>query len=47
MIEMGAVYFTREITDSLIQITYELKRMNDLKEKELQTEYGGKVLKEE
>lgn len=46
MIKMGAVYFTREITDSLIQITYELKRMNDLKEKELQ-EYGGKVLKEE
>ena len=44
---MGATYFTREVTDSFIQIAYELKRMNDLKEKELQAKYGGKVLKEE
>lgn len=39
---MGAVCFTREVTDSLIRIAFELKRMNDLKEKELYLEYGYK-----
>lgn len=36
---MGATYFTREVTGSLIQMAEELKRMNDLKEKELELKY--------
>ncbi len=38
---MGAVYFTREIIDAILNIAYELKRMNDLKEKELKIKYGS------
>ena len=41
---MGAVFFTREFTDAVMQIAYELKRMNDLKEKELKQQ--GKFLKD-
>lgn len=37
---MGAVYFTREITNSIIIIAEELKRTNDLKEQELQLKYS-------
>ena len=37
---MGAVYFTREFNDAIIQIAYELRKMNDLKEKELKLKYG-------
>lgn len=37
---MGAVFFTREVTDAMVQIAYELKRMNDLKEKELKLKYA-------
>lgn len=33
---MGATFFTREVTDAIVRIAYELERMNDLKEKELQ-----------
>lgn len=32
---MGATYFTREVTGSLIQMAEELHKMNKLKEKEL------------
>ena len=35
---MGAVFFTREFTDAILQIAYELKRMNDLKEMELKNQ---------
>lgn len=38
---MGATYFTREVTDALISIAFELKRMNDLKEKELKVKLGS------
>lgn len=44
---MGAVYFTREIIESisaLRDIAYELKRMNDFKEMELKA--TGKFLED-
>ena len=44
---MGATFFTREITDAIVRIAYELERMNNLKEKELSAKYGGKILKED
>lgn len=44
---MSNVIFTRDIQNAIITIAEELKRMNDLKEKELTAEYGGKILKKE
>lgn len=41
---MGAVYFTREIINAILDIAYELKRMNDLKEQELKL--NGKFLED-
>ena len=40
---MGAVFFTREVTDSLVKIAFELQRMNDLKELELKETTGVDV----
>ena len=39
---MGAVYFTREVTDAIVKIAFELERLNDLKEKELKLKYEFK-----
>lgn len=41
---MSAVYFTREIVQAFLDIAYELKRMNDLKEQELKQQ--GKFLED-
>lgn len=38
---MSAVYFTREIVQAFLDIAYELKRMNDLKQKELDLKYSS------
>lgn len=32
---MGVTYFTREIIEAIINIAYELNRMNNLKEQEI------------
>ena len=37
---MGATFFTREFTNAILDIAYELKKMNDLKETELILKYG-------
>lgn len=37
---MSNVIFTRDIQTAILTIAEELKRMNDLKEKELKAEYG-------
>lgn len=44
---MSNVIFTRDIQTAIITIAHELKRMNDLKEKELKAEYGGHINLEE
>ena len=36
---MSTVLFTREIVESIVQIAFELNRMNNLKEKELELKY--------
>ena len=43
---MGATYFTREYTDAIMRIAFELERMNDLKEKELLLKYGRDSLEQ-
>lgn len=43
---MTNVFFTRDVNTAIIMISEELKRMNDLKEKELYLKYGDKTDKE-
>lgn len=38
---MSNVIFTREVTNAILGIAFELKRMNDLKEKEMDIKYGS------
>ena len=38
---MSNVIFTREFMNAVNEIAFELKRMNDLKEKEMELKYGS------
>lgn len=38
---MTTILFNREVTDSIVMIARELKKMNELKEKELSLKYGS------
>lgn len=39
------VHFTRDVSEAIFTIAHELKRANDLKEKELYLKYGYEVKK--
>lgn len=40
---MSTVFFTREVVESIVKIAFELNRMNNLKEKELELKYKEEI----